>query len=282
MKKMLSIVLSIMLVSFLSLNAYGQDSANHQGNDEEVITVDQLEITLDLHHIGQRTGIYSGEMKDDLPNGKGSFESQNEYGNTVIYEGEWIDGQVEGQGKIFWPGDAAMSIEGTYVDSEIVNGKEIYDGVKIYEGEWKDLAYHGQGTLYNAAGDAVYSGAFSNGLPSDKDKFIAGAKDVSYDALLNDPQHYMNEIIKVQGKIVYVWEDEDNYCEYLISTDESDEKTVYISYMRHADDERHIQEGEELTVYGMSVGLYTYETTEDTTATTPDMTMFYYEVNTAE
>ena len=168
--------------------------------------------------------------------------------------------------------------------SEIVNGKEIYDGVKIYEGEWKDLAHHGQGTFYNAAGDVVYSGTFNDGYPGDEDKFMAGAKEVSYDALLSNPQHYMYDIIKVQGKIVYVWEDEDNYCEYLISTDESDEKTVYITYFRRSDDERHIQKGESLThiqkgesltVYGISEGLYTYETTEDTLATTPNMTMFF-------
>ena len=84
-------------------------------------------------------------------------------------------------------------------------------------------------------------------------------------------------LLEVQGKIVYVWEDEDNYCEYLVSTDESDEKTVYITYFRRSDDERHIQEGESLTVYGIAEGLYTYETTEDTLATTPNMTMFFYE-----
>ena len=275
MKKRLSIVLLFMFA--LSSSVYGQDNINNQDNDEEVITVDKSEITLDLHHIGQKTGIYSGEMKDDLPNGKGSFEAQNEYGSTVIYEGEWVNGQIEGQGKITLPSDETLSVEGTFIDSEFVNGKEICDGVKIYEGGWKDMAYHGQGTFYNAAGDAVYSGDFDNGLPSEKDKIIAGAKAVSYDELLNDPQHYMYEIIKVQGKIVFVWEDEDNYCEYLISTDESDEKTVYIFYLRRSDDEPHIQEGESLTVYGISDGLYTYETTEDTTATTPNMTMFYYE-----
>lgn len=81
----------------------------------------------------------------------------------------------------------------------------------------------------------------------------------------------MGEIIKVQGEIIYVREDEDNYCEYLLSTDESDENTIYISYLRRSDDERYIQEGEYLTVYGISDGLYTYETTEGTTVTTPDM-----------
>ena len=103
-------------------------------------------------------------MKDDLPNGNGSFETQNKYGTTVIYEGEWVNGQLEGQGTIIWTGDEAMSLEGTFVDSEIVKGKEFYDGVMIYDGEWKNLAYHGHGTFYNAAGDAVYSGTFVHGL----------------------------------------------------------------------------------------------------------------------
>ena len=42
------------------------------------------------------------------------------YGSTVIYEGEWVNGQAHGQGKATWPGEEAMSIEETYVDSEIV------------------------------------------------------------------------------------------------------------------------------------------------------------------
>lgn len=269
------VVISVMLV--ISSCANRQNDINDQDSDVEVINADKLEITLDLHHIGQKTGLYSGDMKDDLPNGKGSFETQNEYGSTVIYDGEWVNGQIEGQCTVSLLDDEPMLLEGTFVDSEIVNGKEIFDGVKIYEGEWKDLTFHGQGTFYNAIGEAVYSGTFSNGLPSDKDRFMAVAKDVSFDTLLNDPQKYLYDIIKVQGKIVYVWEGEDNYCEYLISTDESDEKTVYISYMRRSDDERHIQEGESLTVFGISNGLYTYETVDATTITTPYMTMFYFE-----
>ena len=278
MKKKISAILLVVLLVMPVLSACvnRQNDSNDRDNNGEIITADNLETTLELHHIGQKTGKYTGEMKDDLPNGKGSFETQTEYGNTVIYDGEWVNGQLEGLCTVTWPGDKVMSVEGTFVDSEIVNGKEIYDGVKIYEGEWKDLAHHGQGTFYNAAGDVVYSGTFNDGYPGDEDKFMAGAKEVSYDALLSDPQHYMYDIIKVQGKIVYVWEDED-YCEYLISTDESDEKTVYITYFRRSDDERHIQEGESLTVYGISEGLYTYETTEDTLATTPNMTMFFYE-----
>jgi hypothetical protein len=216
-------------------------------------------------------------MKGNLPNGKGSLETQTQYGNAVIYEGTWVDGQLEGQSKAFWPGDQEMLIEGTFADSEIVNGKEFYGGIIIYEGEWKDFSYHGQGTLYNAAGDAVYSGTFNHGFPDERDRYTAASKDVSYDALLNDPQQYMNENVKVRGKIVYVWEDED-YCEYLLNTDENDEdKVVYISYYRRSEDERHIQEGELLTVYGMSDGLYSYETTEGTIATAPDMMMYFYE-----
>jgi hypothetical protein len=255
--------------------SFKQNDIIYQDNSD--ITVDKFEITLNLHHIGQKSGIYSGKMKDDLPNGKGSFETQNKYGTTVIYEGEWVNGQLEGQGTIIWTGDEAMSLEGNFVDSDIVKGKEFYDGVMVYDGEWKNLTYHGHGTFYNSSGDAIYSGSFENGLPSDKDKFIAAAKDVSYDELLNNPMHYIFDIIKVQGKIVYVWEGEDDYCEYMISTDESDEQTVYISYFRRSKDERHIQEGDSLTVYGISSGLYSYETTQDAIATTPNMTMFYFE-----
>ena len=55
MKRRLSaVLLAVMLV--LSSVAYGQDAIIDQDHDAEVITVDQAEITLDLHHIGQKTG----------------------------------------------------------------------------------------------------------------------------------------------------------------------------------------------------------------------------------
>ncbi len=274
MKKRLLVVISIMLA--LCLSACGQSSGSIQNNGEEIITVDKMEITLDLHHDGQRAGIYSGEMKNNLPNGNGSFETESDNGNIWTYEGEWVDGQMEGQGKITWP-DVVMTEEGTFVDSEIVNGTVTYNGAKFYEGEWKNQVYDGQGTFYNPAGDIIYSGTFSNGFPSEIDKIKESAKEVSYDSLLNEPELNDGNIIKVQGKIFYVWEDEDNYCEYIITTDEDDDDAIYVAYMRHSDEERQIKKDEYVTAYGISDGLYTYDTVEDTTATIPFMTMLYYE-----
>ena len=95
MKKSLLVVLSIMLI--LCLGACGQSGGSIQNNGEEIITVDKMEITLDLHHDGQRDGIYSGEMKNNLPNGNGSFETEGVSGSIWIYEGDWVDGQMEPQ-----------------------------------------------------------------------------------------------------------------------------------------------------------------------------------------
>lgn len=82
------------------------------------------EITLDLS-FGPRTGTYTGEMKDNLPNGEGKFTTKNEEGTKWTYEGEFKDGHFEGEGKETWE-DGTVLI-GTFKNDEVVpmEGSEI-------------------------------------------------------------------------------------------------------------------------------------------------------------
>lgn len=75
------------------------------------------EITLNLAY-GDRTGSYSGEMKDGVPDGKGKFTTKNEDGETWTYEGYFKNGHFEGEGKTTWKsGQVEM---GTYKDDVLV------------------------------------------------------------------------------------------------------------------------------------------------------------------
>lgn len=56
------------------------------------------------------------------------------YGNGSVYEGEVVNGQREGFGKIVFP-----------------------DG-GVYEGEWKNNKMNGKGTLLYANGNKAYEG----------------------------------------------------------------------------------------------------------------------------
>lgn len=82
------------------------------------------EITLDLA-FGERTGTYSGDLVDGIPNGEGEFTTKNDAGEEWTYEGSFKNGHFEGEGKTTWK---SGQIEiGTYKDDIIVpmNGTEL-------------------------------------------------------------------------------------------------------------------------------------------------------------
>lgn len=56
------------------------------------------EITLNCT-FGKMKGIYSGEMKNNLPHGQGKFVSQNQNQSGWYYEGSFANGHFEGEGK---------------------------------------------------------------------------------------------------------------------------------------------------------------------------------------
>jgi len=90
-----------------------------------------------------------------MPNGYGKFE----YSQNVIYEGEWKDGKLHGQG-------TATGYDGTRFQGEWKYGKLDGYGTKTdqgntYVGEFKEGMMHGKGTLTMADG-TVYVGTFAN------------------------------------------------------------------------------------------------------------------------
>lgn len=102
-------VLSLLLICILTLSL-----ASCGGN----------EITLNLS-FGERTGTYSGDMTDGVPNGQGKFTTKNSDGQEWTYEGEFKNGHFEGEGKTTWE-NGQMEI-GTYKNDVIVpmSGDEI-------------------------------------------------------------------------------------------------------------------------------------------------------------
>lgn len=125
-------------------------------------------------------GRYSGDIKNNLPNGEGTMN----YNNGWIYEGEWDDGIWNGYGELttsdflysgYWEqgkpnGEGAVSYAaGGYYDGTWKNGErdgwgDSYneDGT-YYIGEWENNEYHGHGSYY-FADDIYYEGQWENGL----------------------------------------------------------------------------------------------------------------------
>ena len=99
----------------------------------------EQELTLDFN-FGTRTGIYTGQIENGLPNGYGTFSSSNTSGTNWIYYGEWENGHFSGNGISEWE-DGTKYI-GEY-SNDFMNGKGGYwcnDG-NICIGEFKDDHY---------------------------------------------------------------------------------------------------------------------------------------------
>ena len=87
---------------------------------------------------------YKGEFKNDLPEGKGTFE---DFENLYKYNGDWEMGYKNGKGVL-----------------------EFHDGT-IYEGEFKNDLYDGNGIIKFNNGN-VYEGEFVEGNIKGKGKFV--------------------------------------------------------------------------------------------------------------
>jgi len=230
-------------------------------------------IKLDLHNIGIMKGSYIGEIKNGKPHGTGKFTSTNSDGEKWYYNGSWINGQMEGKGATYWP-DANQIEEGLYVDNEFVKGKLYLDGDLFYNGEFKDDIRDGEGTLYNKKGEIIYTGTVRNDIPTDNEQIIKNSKRISYNELARYENKYLYDLISWTGKVLQVIEGENGYVEYRISEGSNYGNVIYCYYTRSTDEAR-ILEGDYITVYGLSDGLYTYESVSSGYITIPSMEIYY-------
>jgi len=121
---------------------------------------------------------YDGNYKDGLKNGVGKMV----YPNGDIYEGEWIDNKMQGegtytykksgdiysgswvadkksgQGEYEFGADSSVMV-GTWVDGQITTGKWILKGAAVYKGEFKLGRPFGAGS-FTFASKLVQKGAF--------------------------------------------------------------------------------------------------------------------------
>ena len=128
---------------------------------------------------------YQGEWQDGKRHGIGTYISPN----RTIYEGEWVNGSLSGQGTCTWSdgakyvgqwkdgkyhGQGKFTItncnkyEGEWKEGKL-NGQGActYPNGMRYEGELKDDKRHGHGVLISPFGDIyedIYEGKFENDL----------------------------------------------------------------------------------------------------------------------
>ena len=106
------------------------------------------------------TGKYTGEWKNNAPNGEGVME----WGNGDVYEGEWKDGLADGKGTCRWKDGDYYA--GDFADGNCNGEGEMwYTNGDYYEGGWVNGFCSGQGSMTYENGDC-YTGEWLNGQPN--------------------------------------------------------------------------------------------------------------------
>src|SRR6056297_1064558 len=103
-------------------------------------------------------GIYEGTFRNGLQHGTGTYTLPNGY----EYSGEWVDGEIRGQGVARFPNGSVY--EGQFAKGKPEGvGKIVFADGGTYEGEWSDGKITGQGVAVYANG-VRYEGSFRNAL----------------------------------------------------------------------------------------------------------------------
>ena len=129
--------------------------------------------------------------------GKGKFYYPN---NTLKYEGDFVDGGFEG------------------------NGKHIFPNGNYYIGQYKGSMQNGKGILYYKNGNIKYEGDFKNNMPDGNGKYIWEDKSYYIGPCVKGLKHgkgklyYTNNNIKYDGN--YNLDLFDGYGKYIVENGE--------------------------------------------------------------
>lgn len=136
--------------------------------------------------LSYKGGFYSGDVKDNVPHGQGTFTSSN-----CIYTGEFFQGSIEGRGTVedFLTGTSYTGqfaggqpngmgtykfADGSEYEGNVVQGRFDGDGQftfpnkAMYFGAFKNHQRHGDGTMLDDTHVEIYQGQWANDRPLNK------------------------------------------------------------------------------------------------------------------
>jgi len=246
-----------------------------QDMEEHVITVNM--------EYDSGEGVYTGELKDGVPHGQGSFTMQkSESGLEWSYQGQWENGEITGQGVLEQP---PFVFKGGFRSGLLDGACTVTDnGILRYQGMCKDGKLHGEGTLYTQSGRFLFSGSFERDMIVES----AIARKTRGEAFAQDcdgmDEHlyadcFINE--KTFGYPVAVWG-------YPIAMSEQKANgTIVIGHMgeneypvclvyRYGTDEPKMARDDWINAWGVVVGIYEYMDADGLTVACPKVEVVYW------
>ncbi len=214
--------------------------------------VTDKEITIQLDE-KERTGTYTGQLVDGVPNGKGKFESINAQNVKWTYEGNFENGTFNGQGKTTWEDgtvEAGKYKNGVW-EISLVNLLETAAAMPEKDREYVDI--------FTVSLDFMRE--HENYFPANGFDVIQGEvnEGVSYKMLTKEIEKYEGKILKLDSlttaNITSTSEGEDKYT-YILALD--DNLNAYEFLMMG--ELQNIYNGDTLpTLYAMPVGFHSFE-----------------------
>jgi len=241
------------------------------------VTAKSMDLTLSF---GDCSGTYTGEVKDGLPDGYGTFMSADSDGDTWTYEGNWAAGHLSGQGKTTW--DYGYTETGEY-QNDCLNGQgqDYWMDVMRYSGSYTNGNQNGTGTLYNCHSEEIFTGSLNYGFLQEtaeqRSARVGAFKDQSipatYDELYQACSNVLSIRARVKGTVLQVYEYSENnqyYCDFLMyESGIADTGRIVMVYHRLSEGEPKVTEGQSVTVWGTTEYLYNYTSDENEDLSVP-------------
>lgn len=249
---------------------------------EPIETVSEQTITVNMDY-DSGEGIYTGEVKDGIPNGYGRFEMvSSDSGSSWNYEGQWENGIISGEG-VMTTGSFVFS--GTF-QSGLLNGYcELFgNGILLYKGMCLNSMLNGQGTLYTESGTLIFEGMFENDMLIESADarqargaaFILECADMDtllYDACMAEDNTF--------GYPIAVWgfpiamSEQTSTGSIIIGHMGEGSYPVCLEY-RYAVDETRMTGEDWINAWGVVTGLYQYEDADGNPVYCPEVEVIYW------
>ena len=175
--------------------------------------VDGEYVTVYFQH-GSVKGEYTGEVTDGIPNGSGNFAYTNENGEKCVYEGEFSEAKIEGNGVLEF--EDGIKYAGDFHDGALNGYAKIYNsyGNLTAKGQFVNDELFGEGTIYDGNGNEIYSGNFKNGVP-EKFSYMEACEDDDIVNISRNGKEKINKNVCVSGVVAEVIS-EDGKVEYKV------------------------------------------------------------------